>query len=217
MTRILIVDDHTLFRESLCRLLNGESTLRVVGEYASADPALRDLAAGLAFDVALIDYDLPASGGIPGSGLALCEAIATQHPTSRLLMVTAGMPAIETQYVIHTLKIGLFLKTEPIAELLLAIQRTAHGEQWLSSAAALSLLRAPEPRSAQRGFNDLSSRERSVLRFVLEGLTNKEISHRLDISESVVKATLQRLFEHTGVRSRSQLVRIAIEQQVAFD
>lgn len=217
MTRILIVDDHTLFRESLCRLLNGEPALHVVGEYGAAEPALRDLAAGLAFDVALIDYDLPAAGGTPASGLALCETIAAAYPKARLLMVTAGMPAVETQYVVHTLKLGLFLKTEPIAELLLAIQRSARGDQWISSSAALSLLRVPVARSAQRGFHDLSSRERSVLRCVLEGLTNKEISHRLDISESVVKATLQRLFEHTGVRSRSQLVRIAIEQQVTFD
>ncbi len=56
-----------------------------------------------------------------------------------------------------------------------------------------------------------------MLRYVLEGLTNKEIGQRLEASESGVKATLQRLFEYTGVRSRSQLVRLVIEQQIALE
>lgn len=217
MTRLIIVDDHTLFRESLCRFLNAEEGLQIVGHFPSAESALQSIASGLVFDVALIDYDLPSSGTGRTSGVNLCETLAAQRPDARLLMVTAGLPNAEAQKVVQDLGIGLFLKTEPIMELLLAIQRTARREQWVSSAVALSMLTARDQRGSQSGLAGLTSRERAVLRSVLEGLSNKEISQRLDLSESGVKATLQRLFDFTGVRSRSQLVRIAIEQQIAFD
>lgn len=217
MTRLIIVDDHTLFRESLCRFLNAEEGLQIVGHFPSAESALQSIASGLVFDVALIDYDLPSSGTGRTSGVNLCETLAAQRPDARLLMVTAGLPNAEAQKVVQDLGIGLFLKTEPIMELLLAIQRTARREQWVSSAVALSMLTARDQRGSQSGLAGLTSRERAVLRSVLEGLSNKEISQRLDLSESGVKATLQRLFDYTGVRSRSQLVRIAIEQQIAFD
>ncbi len=158
MIRILVVDDHTLFRESLGRLLNAETGLRVIGEHAGAESALRAIATGLAFDVALIDYDLPGSGGVSTSGISLCETIAGLRPEARLLMVTAGMPTLQTQHVIQDLRIGLFLKTEPIAELLLAIRRTARGEQWISSTAALSILRGADQRRSEWGFEDLTAR-----------------------------------------------------------
>ena len=217
MIKILIVDDHTLFRESLRRFLNAEDGFAVVGDVSSAEAALHAIATGLSFDIALVDYDLPTFDKLPANGVSLCEAIAAQRPGARLLIVTAGMPNSGAQRVVQSLHIGLFLKTEPIVDLLLAIQKTARGEQWVSSAAALSMLNARDQRRFPSGLDDLSPRERSVLRFVLEGLSNKEISQRLEVSESGIKATLQRLFDYTGVRNRSQLVRIAIEQQIAFD
>ncbi len=215
--RIVIVDDHTLFRESLHRLLSAEQGLVVVGEYSSAAGLLAAIESGLAFEVALIDFDLSASGVRQESGLDLLRKLSTLSPDVHILMVTAGMTNAGSQRVIQEFKAGLFLKTEPIAELILAIQRTSRGEQWISSSAVLSLLATADlPGQQQMDLTELSSREQEVLRGVLEGLSNKEIGHRLDLSESLVKAVLQRLFERTGVRTRSQLVRIAIERQIIF-
>ncbi len=216
-TRIIIVDDHTLFRESLQRLLNAETQFEVVGDFASSDEALQVFDNGLIFDVALVDHDLSASGPKKATGLELLRTLSLRFPKARLLMVTAGMTDAESRRVVQELKVGLFLKTEPIAELLLAIQRTARGEQWVSSAAALSLLSTGQHTQQQPApIAELSAREQDVLRGVLEGLSNKEIGHRLDLSESSVKAVLQKLFERIGVRTRSQLVRIAIEAQFAL-
>jgi DNA-binding NarL/FixJ family response regulator len=84
---------------------------------------------------------------------------------------------------------------------------------WLDSRAVRSLVAgASEKSESQQAAQVLSARERSVLKAVFEGLTNKEIAGNLQISESLVKAVLQQLFDKTGVRTRSQLVRIAIEQ-----
>ncbi len=218
VVRILLVDDHTLFRESLHRLLSAEEGFEVIGDYASAEDTLRALKTGLTFDVALVDYDLSASGPRKANGLEFLRMLREEHPAARLLMVTAGMTDADSRRAILDMRAGLFLKTEPIAELLVAVERTARGEQWVSSAAAVSFLSESRTvRLPAAPMAELSAREQDVLRGVLEGFSNKEIGHRLDLSESSVKAVLQRLFERTGVRSRSQLVRIAIEAQFALE
>jgi two-component system nitrate/nitrite response regulator NarL len=108
---------------------------------------------------------------------------------------------------------GLFLKHSPPAQLIEAIHKVTRGEMWLDSRAVRSLVAgAHEKSEGQQAAQALTARERSVLKAVFEGLTNKEIAANLQISESSVKAVLQQLFDKTGVRTRSQLVRIAIEQ-----
>lgn len=217
VTKIIIVDDHTLFRESLQRLLNAEAHFKVVGDFASTEQAVQALNDGLGFDVALVDYDLSASGEKKATGLEFLRTLSQRRPKAQLLMVTAGMTDADSRRAVQELRAGLFLKTEPIAELLLAIQRTSRGEQWVSSAAALSFLSTDQQGRQQTApIAELSAREQDVLRGVLEGLSNKEIGYRLDLSESSVKAVLQKLFERIGVRTRSQLVRIAIEAQFAL-
>jgi len=215
--RILLVDDHTLFREGLRRLLEGDSGVEVSGDYGSARAALAGLAEGVAFDVALLDYELAVAAGENGNGLDLLREIRALRPEARVLFVTAGMRIADLLMAVRDLSAGIFLKTEPIAELLLAIQRTAKGERWVSSGVALTLVSGNQAQSAKetQHHQRLSERENLVLRGVLEGLSSKEIGARLDLTESNVKAVLQKLFEKTGVRSRSQLVRYAIEAQMA--
>jgi len=213
--RLLLVDDHTLFRESLRRLLESEPRLLVVGDFPSAGQALGALREGLQFDAALVDYDLSLEGEIAGNGLEFASRLRMLRPQVNVLMVTAGMSSQDLVRAVRELGLGVFLKSEPTAELLLAIERTARGEQWISSRAALALIAekdSSEERRADRG--PLTERESEVLKGVLEGKTNKEIGAELNLTESAVKAVLQKLFEKTGVRSRSQLVRYAIETQM---
>ncbi len=213
--RLLLVDDHMLFRESLRRMLEGEQGIQVVGDYSSADGALAALSKGLTFDVALLDYDLGSGDRSGASGLDLVIEVRRAMPKVPILMVTAGMDIPDLRRAIGQLHVGIFLKTEPTGELLLAIQKMARGEQWISSRASLALFSeqaAPQTEREERG--TLSDRESRVLQSVLEGETNKEIGVRLGMTESSVKAVLQKLFEKTGVRSRSQLVRYAIESHI---
>ena len=211
--RILLVDDHTLFREGLHRMLDAEPGMQVCGDFASAADAEKALAAGLHFDVALVDYELAGAGETFADGLDLVAAIRQVRPDAHSLVVTAGLELAELLRAVQELGAGIFLKTEPLAELMLAIRRTARGERWISSGAAMELL-SGQATQAPTGRAALTERESAVLRAVLEGLSNKEIGAQLGLSESAVKAVLQKLFEKTGVRSRSQLVRFAIESQL---
>jgi len=213
--RILLVDDHTLFREGLRRLLDGEPGVIVCGDFESAEAALAGLGRGLDFDVALVDYELTVAGGHATNGLDL--QIRALRPGAKVLFVTAGMNMADLVVAMKDLNAGIFLKTEPIAELMLAIQRTAKDERWVSSGVALALVENQQAKVDQekQRHERLTERENLVLRAVLEGLGNKEIGVRIGMTESSVKAVLQKLFEKTGVRSRSQLVRYAIEAQIA--
>jgi DNA-binding NarL/FixJ family response regulator len=212
--RLLMVDDHTLFRESLRRLLESEAGVEISGDFANAEDALAAVRKGLEFDAALVDYELEGTGG--GNGLDLVRKVRSIRPDARVLMVTAGMGSGDLMRAVTELNAGIFLKTEPTVELMLAIERTAKGERWISSRAALALIASGGlPAGPERPVaSGMSAREAGVLRGVLEGQSNKEIGAQLEMTESSVKAVLQKLFERAGVRSRSQLVRYAIETQI---
>jgi DNA-binding NarL/FixJ family response regulator len=205
--RILLVDDHSLFRESLSRLLDAEPDFEMTGTCASVADALAILRRQ-PVDVILLDYDLGDE-----QGTRLIDEVRREDLPGRILMVTAGLGDSGTLRAFESGSAGVFLKHSPPGELVEAIRKVASGDMWLDSRAVQSLVtgasaKADEGRAAQ----SLTPRERAVLRAVFEGLTNKEIGARLDISESSVKAALQQLFDKTGVRTRSQLVRIALEQ-----
>lgn len=204
--RILLVDDHTLFRDSLSRLLAAEPDFEVVGACATSADALQ-LVAGKDVDVLLLDFDLGEE-----NGAALLRSLRERGFTARVLVVTAGVSAQETSELLRCEVAGVFRKHDPPASLCRSIREVAAGrvsfDQKLLSQGLKTLAGEPGRLPATR----LTQRERQVLSFVLEGLANKEIADRLEVSESAVKGTLQQLFSKTGVRTRSQLVRVALER-----
>lgn len=203
----MLIDDHSLFRESLSRLLEAEPDFRIVGSYSSAAEALAVLH-HQEVDVVLLDHDL---GNEQGS--AFLEEARKKGFAGRILMVTAGMGDGDTIRAIEKGASGIFLKHSPPAQLVAAIHQITHGAVWLDSRAVGSLIAGANRKSEeQRPSQSLTPRERSILKALFEGLTNKEIAASLQISETAVKWSLQQLFEKTGVRTRSQLVRIALER-----
>jgi two-component system, NarL family, nitrate/nitrite response regulator NarL len=204
--RVLIVDDHTLFRESLSRLLEADTECKIVGACASIEDALK-IVAREQIDLILLDYDL---GEKPGTRF-LDESRRCGF-TGPVLMVTGGMADAVALRALDNGASGIFLKSSPLAELTQAIGRVMEGETWIDPGMVKALLAYVHGRSREVTQESLSARERSVLRCVFEGLSNKEIGQKLDISEGSVKAVLQQLFARTGVRTRSQLVRIAVER-----
>jgi DNA-binding NarL/FixJ family response regulator len=205
--RILLIDDHMLFRDSLSRLLEAEPDFRIVATCATVNDAVGVLDRE-AVDVVLLDYDLGDE-----QGTAFLDAAKRRGFPGKILMVTAGMNDAWTLRAFESGASGIFLKHSPPAQLIEAIHKVRSGDMWLDSRAVRSLVAGAQERSAaEQPGQVLSSRERSVLKAVFEGLTNKEIAASLRLSESSVKAVLQQLFDKTGVRTRSQLVRIAIER-----
>jgi DNA-binding NarL/FixJ family response regulator len=205
------VDDHSLFRESLSRLLEAEPDLTIVASCATVSDALAVLKrqpVDNPVDIVLLDYDLGEE-----QGSTFLEEAKRLRFDGRILMVTAGMGDGLTMRAFEGGASGVFLKHSPPAQLIEAIHKVTNGEMWLDSRAVRSFVAGASVRTALEPVGQpLSTRERSVLKAVFDGLTNKEIAAHLQLSESSVKAVLQQLFEKTGVRTRSQLVRIAIEQ-----
>jgi two-component system nitrate/nitrite response regulator NarL len=199
---ILLIDDHALFRESVSRVLSDNPELRV-DHCASIREALA-LLAQQRFDVVLLDHDL-------GSERASQFLPAARQGgfDGKVLVVTAWVSDNEARRLIRQGVSGIFLKEAPLADLLNGIRTVMDGGTWLD--ASFGSLRE-ETGDAPAVTPLFSERQRKVLRFVLEGLSNKEIAWRLQISESYVKAILQGLFQKTGVRTRGQLVRVAFEQ-----
>lgn len=206
--KLIVVDDHTLFREGLVRLLEADGRLDVIGTFSSTGEALGALETSTV-DVVLLDFDLG-----EGDSLPFCRTFKQRCFDGRILMVTAGMTNADTVQVLKEGAHGIFLKHNPPAELITAIKRVAKGETWLDSSSLSLLVGASPSRGEAQRVPTLNAREQAVLKGVFEGLTNKEIGANLQISESYVKAVLQQLFAKTGVRTRSQLVRVALERHM---
>jgi DNA-binding NarL/FixJ family response regulator len=208
--RLLLIDDHTLFREGLARLLEAEEGLEVVGHFSSTGEAIN--AAELnSVHVVLLDFDLGEEQGL--------QFIRESHDRGfqgKILMVTAGMSDADSLAALESGAAGIFLKHNPPANLITAIYRVAGGELWLDTSSLDILLNAASNKAKPKTALKLSHREQAALKGVFEGLTNKEIAAELAISESYVKAVLQQLFAKTGVRTRSQLVRVALEKRIEY-
>ena len=206
--RILLVDDHDLFRESLARLIQAEPDISVVGSCGSIRGGLAVLEREQ-IDLILLDHDL----GQEHSAEFQKEAAACGFQ-GRILIVTAGMNDHDLIGALEGGASGIFLKTSTPAQLIYAIQAVMRGEQWLDPKATRAVINAATGKSRLRPNGQvLTERERAVLKGIFEGLSNKEIAHSLKISETSVKAAIQQLFDKTGVRTRGQLVRVALERR----
>ena len=204
--RLLLIDDHTIFRESLLRLLEGEHDLEVMAHCATISEG-RKILAETAVDVVLLDYDLGEEAGTD-----LLKYLHETNSKPRVLLLTAGMMASATLSAMDAGASGIILKHSGTCQLLEAIRRVAAGEAWWDPAILRSALSGSDERMTPRKARELTERQRLVLRYILDGLSNKEIADRLHSSETSVKASIRELFGKAGVRTRSQLVRVAIER-----
>lgn len=205
---LLILDDHSLFRVSLAKWLDTEPGFHVAAHCATAAEALEALARH-PVDVLLLDFDLGQDHAFP-----LIRKVREAGHLAKILMVTAGMPDADVVRALGLGISGIFLKHSPPALLGEAIRKVAQGETWIDQSCIQALVQAVESRPAAKPGNmrELTGREQSVLDGVCEGLSNKEIASRLGLSEASVKSAMQQLFLKASVRTRSQLVRVALEE-----
>jgi two-component system, NarL family, nitrate/nitrite response regulator NarL len=201
--RLFLVDDHALFREGLLRLLETDPHLEIVGNAATGSDALAQLST-LTVDVLILDYDLGTE-----TALSLVRQLRNSKHPARILLVTAGLPNEDALELIRLGVCGIFHKQNSPDLLHRSIREVASGKVLIEQNYLQSLILSAKP--GTDGTIKLTERDKTVLQQILEGLSNKEIASNLGISESAVKASIQQLFAKTGVRTRSQLVRVALE------
>ena len=204
--RLLLVDDHALFRESVSRLLQAEPGFEVVADCGSPTEGMR-IINSREIDMVLLDLDLGNERGAD-----FLENLCAAHFKGKVLLVTAGVNESEVPTLIRKGISGIFLKHGSPALLVQGIRETMKGQALFEQNLLRRSLESAEDDSLPQRRARLTEREKLVLSSIFEGMANKQIGDRLQISESAVKACLQQLFAKTGVRTRSQLVRIALEQ-----
>ena len=205
--RLLLIDDHTLFRESVARLLQSEPGFEVVAHCGSGTEALQIIESSKEIDIVLLDLDLGQE-----RGTEFLDRLRNAQFDGKVLLVTADVNDREVASLIRKGISGVFMKHGSPALLIQGIRETIDGKALFGQdLLRRALERTDVPGTTQRR-SKLTERERQVLSFVFEGMANKQIADRLQISETAVKASLQQLFAKTGVRTRSQLVRVALEQ-----
>lgn len=202
--RLFLIDDHALFRDGLVRLLGGDPAFDVVGIAGSAGEALATLPA-TGVDVVLLDYMLGDE-----SAAGVLASLRARGFGGRILLVTAGLPDREAREMIAAGVAGIFHKQHAAEDLKRSIREVFDGKVLIDEHYLRQLVRATDAERVPP--LKLTDRERQILSFLMEGLANKEMAAQLNLSESAVKAALQVLFNKTGVRTRSQLVRVALEQ-----
>jgi len=201
--RVLIVDDHAVLREGLARLLSSEPDIRVVATAGTVNEALHEIGR-TEINLVLLDFELQV-----GTGAELQHEIRNSGQQIKVLFLTAGMSDSQVRDAMASGASGIFLKNESPGLLPGSIRDVMRGRTWLSQAQAQLLLSDSSPAHRQDSFTE---REQAVMKRVVAGLPNKVIADELCSSESAVKSVLQQLFRKTGVRTRGQLVRVALEQ-----
>lgn len=205
--RILLVDDHAMFRAGIKALLEGESRLTVVGEAATGDEAV-DQVRSLKPDVVVMDLSMPGSNGLEAT-----RRIAALGLDTRVLVLTVHA---EEEYLVPVVEAGAsgyLTKTSADTDLVEAIKVVARGEVFLPPRATRLLLqqyRASESDPDTAGLHDLSSREQEVLALTAEGFSSREIGGKLFISPKTVDTYRSRIMDKLGLNHRSELVRFAL-------
>ena len=208
---ILLIDDHVLFRESVTRLLNLEPDLEVVSHCGSIQEGLDALKAGCV-DIVLLDFDLGGHTGNTAEGTEFVRRARQEGFAGKILVVTAGVSQGDAAQLIRGGVSGIFMKNQSADLLAQGIHDVMAGKVWFEQGLLQAAMANPEQERPEASAEHLTERQRQVLRLVFEGMANKEIAHRVGVSESSVKATLQQLFSKMAVHTRSQLVRVVLEQ-----
>jgi len=210
--RVLVVDDHPLFREGVIRTLGEEARLVVVGEADTATGAIETARETLP-DIVLLDLKLPDE-----HGLAVVEALQREVPYSKVIVLTA---VEDEDALLRALKQGArgyLLKGVSGGELRQVVLAVAAGETYVTPGMAGRLLReltAGEGPSPLADTDDLTEREEAILQLVAQGKTNKEISAELFLSEKTVKHYMTNVLQKLHVRNRVEAALIAIRAKSA--
>ncbi len=206
LTRVVIADDHPLFREGVANLLERNDATTVVGQAGTAQEAVR-LVGETAPDLVLLDLSMP------GGGLWALSEIKSRNPSPVVAMLTV---AEDDESVFRALKAGAdgyILKGIGGRDLIDAVGDLAAGRSYLSPGLAMRVLQAMQAkRSEEKGesaIDSLTAREEDILRLVAQGKSNKEVGRDLDLQEKTVKHYMTIILQKLQVRNRTEAALLA--------
>ena len=208
MTKILLVDDHALFRSGLRSLLQRQEDFEIVGEAADGLEGIK-LVALLRPDVVLMDIDMPVMNGKE----ALSQILSSQ-PDLAVMMLTVSEDGNDLTECMRIGARGYLLKNINVDFLLDSIRRAVDGDSVLSPALTATLvarLRSPESNKQSTEIESLTPRERETLAWLAKGVSNKHIARGLDVAESTVKVHVQSILRKLNLSSRVQAAVYAVE------
>lgn len=209
VTKIMIVDDHPLFRKGLAQLLNDQTDFEVVAEASGGDEALALLTDN---EPDLIILDLNMRGR---DGLSTLQMMRERDITSRILMLTVSDAQNDVLSCLRAGADGYLLKDLDPQELLKQIRESANGSVVVDSRLASALANAVRERTnPQTGMSSLTDREQQILKLIANGMSNKMIARHFDIVESTVKVHVKHLLKKLGLRSRVEAAIWAIENNL---
>jgi two-component system response regulator DevR len=198
MTRVFLVDDHEIVRRGIAELVDAEADLEVVGEAGDVRQALARIAATRP-EVAVLDVRLP-----DGNGIDLCREIRSRHPEIACLILTAYDDDEAVRSAVLAGAAGYVVKDIRGQALVEDIRRVAAGKRLLPAAAGRRVVEQLVSAPAAAADPGLSLRERQVLEFIADGLTNRQIAQRLELAEKTVKNYVSGLLAKLGLESRTQ-------------
>ena len=208
--RIMLVDDHTLFRDGMRRLLDNRADCKVVAEASNGAEFLEAVKADPdVADVVFMDIDMPVIGGIEASQKAL-----EINPDMKI--ITLSMHG-DQEYYFKMVSVGVkgfLLKSSDFDEVTAAIETVADGGSYFSQELLCSLVRELKPSSEPRSEEQLSERETEVLLLICQGLSNQEIAERLFISKRTVDKHRANILDKTGCRNTANLVVYAFKNSL---
>ena len=206
--RIVIADDHAIFRDGLRRLLATQEDFHVLAEASDGKEAIA-LAKVLRPDVLLLDLAMPR---VPG--MEVLRELAHQQAAVRTILLTAAIQPFAVTSALQLGARGIVLKASPPEMLLSSIRSVCEGQFWVGSEPVAAWARSGQ--TSTSGFG-LTSREIEIISAIKEGSSNREIASKLAISEETVKRHLSNIYGKLGVSSRLELAVLASEQHLGID
>ena len=211
--RVMLVDDHTSFRQPLAIMLEREPDLKVVaqaGSLAETRKLLEEEAELGVVDVAMVDLELP-----DGSGVDFIAELYEIRPKALALVLSAYSDRVLLARAIEAGASGVMHKSSPLEDIVEAVRRLFRGEQLLSQQEVIEAVRLVsrqrrEEREAEHTIGRLTPREREVLQALAEGFSDKEIAERLYVGIGTVRTHITSILRKLGVRSRLQALAFAM-------
>lgn len=209
--RVLVVDDHDLFRTGLASLLSSQPDIEVVAQASGGRTGVR-LADELRPDVVLMDLRMPDLGGPDAT-----RQILALHPATRVLVLTVASDSADVESALEAGATGFMAKDTPIDSVVVAVRAAAQGVAWLSPRAAELVLGRLRQRSVEQeqksgSLDQLSARELDVLRLIARGMENAEIAEALNISPRTAKNHVSNILAKLGLAGRVQAAIYAVRR-----